>query len=49
VLASKRLYYFVWISSDDFRSKLTVAVLQNLLGLAQTHHAPGAVVTIPTG
>ena len=38
-----------WISSDDFRSKLTFAVLQNLLALAQTHHAPGAVVTIPTG
>lgn len=38
-----------WIRSDDFRSKLTFAVLQNFLALAATRHAPGAVVTIPAG
>ena len=38
-----------WIRSDDFRSKLAFAVLQNLLALAETSHAPGAVVTIPAG
>ena len=38
-----------WISTSDFNSKVAFAVVQILLALAETTHAPGTVITIPTG